>query len=166
MNKRRYIISFVLIVVLSLPFAAQLFMQVRISAIRNTMKQKLAKEQLTRLTIPVSALKWVKQGKEIIIGNRLFDIKTICTENDTAVVTGLYDEAEKKLTDQLSAQHKKSDSLNSMMQQLFTSSYDHSFTEQPVLYPPPEPAQKNNTIQTAKYSSPYTLVAAPPPWRA
>jgi hypothetical protein len=66
------------------------------------MEEKLEEEQLTTITIPAHELHWVKEGKEILINNHLFDIETITRLDDgRLVVTGLYDYQEQQLHEQL-----------------------------------------------------------------
>ncbi len=165
MNRGRYIISFVLVVALVAPFAAQMLVQQKINNNRYTMQQRMEKEPLVQLSIPENKLQWVKPGKEIRLGDRLFDIKKMNVENGMAHIAGLFDDEEKKLDKELGRQNQQNSSLQHLLVQLFSAGYDHSFCIQSL------PPQVNSVHPLTKvygivpaYTSPAYDIAAPPPW--
>lgn len=162
MIARKNIIVYLLLLSLAMPFLSQLLLQRKISRVRHEMKEKLERAALITVTLPGNQVEWVEPGKEIKINGRLFDIKTQHTENGTTVFTGLYDEEEKALKD-LAAGGPKHDWLNSLLQKIFSGSYDHYFPLQPAIQLPVNPLAPNGIIVIKKYSSPFTGVAAPPP---
>ncbi len=48
-------------------------------------------KKLYSLEININELTWETKGKELIINNHLFDIKTISYKNNKAIITGWYD---------------------------------------------------------------------------
>lgn len=65
------------------------------------MKERMEEEYLQTIVLHPKEFIWVKTGKEIKIGHRLFDVKKIEYQNNMAVVTGLYDTDEDALHDAL-----------------------------------------------------------------
>lgn len=70
---------------------------------QHAMEEKLEEDQLVTLeNIPLQHITWVKQGKEILINGRLFDVKDIIEmENGLLSVTGLYDTQEQEILTKL-----------------------------------------------------------------
>lgn len=59
------------------------------------MKEALEQSLLQDLVIPAAELQWFKPGKEIVVDNQLFDIKSIRYGNDgKAYISGLFDKEE------------------------------------------------------------------------
>jgi hypothetical protein len=164
MNTRRNITGFVLILVMTIPFASQLFIQLKITANRNLMMQQLDQASLVTLSVPVSTLHWIVPGKEILLDNRMFDIKKIQVNDNIAVITGLFDDVEKALVTQQAGQHQNTPSLNKLLAQLFSGGYDHSFSEQIAVHAPNECTIQTGNRNIIHYLSAFIPVEAPPPW--
>lgn len=59
------------------------------------MKQELEQSLLQDIVIPSAELQWFKPGKEIVVDNQLFDIKSIRYSKDgNAYISGLFDKEE------------------------------------------------------------------------
>jgi len=59
------------------------------------MKFKLEQSLLQDIVIPSAELQWFKPGKEIVVDNQLFDIKSIrYSEDGNAYISGLFDKEE------------------------------------------------------------------------
>lgn len=91
------------------------------------MEKKLEKSFLQTIRLKKEDLVWVKKGKEIRVGNHLFDIKSIKENNGVCEIKGLYDEAEDLLHEQLNESQRNSDqqsqkSLLHLFFQLYTAS--------------------------------------------
>lgn len=164
MTRGRYIIFFLFIAALTAPFAAQILVHQKIKNNRQLMEERMQQEPLVQLSIPVHELQWVKPGKEIRVGNRLFDIKKIHITGQTALLTGLYDEEEKELERKLAGQQQHNRSLQHLLLQLFSGGYYCSFNA-PIIVPPVrEIAEPGRPHITTVYLSPSYDIAAPPPW--
>ncbi len=105
-------------------FTLPIFMQaayfMHIKHIEYKMEQALETKQLTTITLHVNEIVWAKKSKEIIYNNQLFDIKKITIKNNKAIITGLYDIAEKPVKEKAEAlvKNQKTNS-NKMAQNYF-----------------------------------------------
>lgn len=98
---RKIIALFLLVLVLA-PLSYLCLSEIRQQQIRNEMREKLEEESLQTLVLEAAAVKWFEPGREILIGDRLFDIKeTLAISNEHIAFTGLYDEDETRLVKQL-----------------------------------------------------------------
>jgi hypothetical protein len=59
--------------------------------------ERLEKESLTSVTLPINNIVWEKPNKELRIGNSFFDVKYYTNNNNTITFFGLYDQQEKKI---------------------------------------------------------------------
>ncbi len=80
-----------------LPLLLSLVFLVQQLRVKTSMKKELEKQYLQTLRLPLNELHWMEKGKELKIGNELFDVKTWSIQNNEAVLTGLYDKKEKDL---------------------------------------------------------------------
>lgn len=94
----------ILIGVFLLPTLFLLFTLVQQRWITWEMHERLEKSQLITLAIPTSSIQWVKEGKELVIQGRLFDVKSISYTKDFAKINGLFDEEETNLVNRISGQ--------------------------------------------------------------
>jgi len=83
------------------PVAAPFVLQLRIILVESDAEERLERNHLEVLHIPAKNILWTKQGKEIIINNRLFDVKEFSRNTKEIVVTGIYDEVETTLEKQM-----------------------------------------------------------------
>ena len=113
------------------------------------MEEKLEKSFVQTIRLKKEDLVWVKKGKEIRIGNHLFDIKSIEENNGVCEIKGLYDEDEDLLHEQLSQSQHNADpqSQKSLLNFLFQP-YTVSENIFPGIY---------NSIITSEYSSYFSL---------
>lgn len=127
------------------------------------MKEKLEKEMLVSLTIDGKELQWVKKGKEILVGGRMFDIKTIHFDGKKYKITGLFDDDETALDKKLEEQQKKESSSEKFiahLMHLIQGVFFDTQVENSVLVKNQNLFEvSNNTIS----SSPFRSVPTPPP---
>ena len=64
--------------------------------------ERLENNQLQTIKIPLSEIQWTKKGEELIIYNRLFDVKEYHQSKSNLVITGLFDEDETRLDKEVS----------------------------------------------------------------
>jgi hypothetical protein len=96
-------------ILLSLAFLVQQF------RVKTGIKRSLEKQYLQTVRLPLDELHWIEKGKELQIGDELFDVKTWSIQNNEAVLTGLYDKKEKDLhlqLDKLIARQSTGDNAN------------------------------------------------------
>ena len=95
------IASLLALLLVAIPFVFSIFSVVRLAIIKNQVSEKLRSEQLQTVTLSKSDVKWVIQGKEILIGGNLFDVKSCKNLQNNLEITGIYDREEDNLQDHL-----------------------------------------------------------------
>ncbi len=108
MKTRNKTITTLFLLALTLaPLFYTLHLNLRQQSVRRRMKEELEEKMLHSLTLNSREIHWVREGKEIAVENRLFDVKSICYRADgTAILTGLFDEEETALVQQLQKQQQ------------------------------------------------------------
>jgi hypothetical protein len=77
------------------------------------MLEKLEHSQLKQITLHNDAVHWYKQGKEVMVDSKLFDVHSFSVQNDSTVLKGLFDDEETLLKDQVRKLLTESDKKNS-----------------------------------------------------
>ena len=95
------IAAFFLLLMGAMPLLFTISFLIRQQIIRYEMKERLEKEYLHVITVPEDQLIWVKYNKEIIIGDKLFDVNSFSEKDGLYFLVGLYDEEETALNDLL-----------------------------------------------------------------
>jgi len=88
------ITAFLGLLVITLPVVSLLVLQVQQVYVRYKMQEKLEFSLLHTISIDEKNVQWRKPDKEILIGNKLFDVKHYKIENGKLFLTGLYDHEE------------------------------------------------------------------------
>ena len=101
MRKIKNILFLLLFAVMLVPVATPFLLQLKIILAESDAEERLERNHLEVLRIPVKNILWTKQGKEIIINNRLFDVKEFSRNKKEIVVTGIYDDVETALEKQM-----------------------------------------------------------------
>lgn len=84
------------------------------------MKEKLEDEMLHTIVVPAKQLIWVKYKKEIRVGEKMFDVKSMRVENENYIFTGLFDDEETALNNYLeNYTDQKNDSGSQLLSSLF-----------------------------------------------
>lgn len=110
---------FLLVPVLA-PLIFMFAFQVKQAAIQHRMKKKMEDQLLRVLVLDKNNIQWFKPGREIMINDRLFDVKHIEYFPDgTARLTGLYDDEETLLVQQL--KHNRDERNQNMSRQLISA---------------------------------------------
>jgi hypothetical protein len=98
---KQIIVALVLLVITSIPCLLFVYYQSAQWYIRHEMEEKLENSQLQTIVIPISDVQWYEENKEIIVGGKLFDIRSVVYQDGMASFTGLYDEQETNIKAQL-----------------------------------------------------------------
>jgi hypothetical protein len=69
--------------------------------IKRNMEKRMEQQYLRTITIPLNELRWIEKGKELKIGDELFDVKEYFIQNKKVFLTGLFDKEEKILHNDL-----------------------------------------------------------------
>lgn len=86
-----------IILMVLLPCLYCLYFQVTQHMIKAEMRERLERENLQTIIIPVKDFRWYEENREIVVDGTMFDVKTIERRNDDYIITGLFDEAETQL---------------------------------------------------------------------
>ena len=115
------ITAFLLLAMLLAPLSYTYIFQAKQARVQHKMKKQLQGNMLHSLVMAKEDLRWVKPGKEILVGEKMFDIKTIGYRADgTVYITGLFDHEESFLYAQLKKNRKEETNRNNQqLVQLF-----------------------------------------------
>lgn len=107
-SKNHTLIAFILLVIILAPLSYSFIFQARQQRIQHRMKEELEHARLHHIIIPAAKLHWVKEGKEILVEGKMFDVKNITFKQDgNAYISGLFDEEETALVGQLKKDFEK-----------------------------------------------------------
>lgn len=157
MNRiRRHIAIFSLLLTAALPVLLSIAFLLRIHAAEK------AKESHATQTISLKAsdLHWIKPGKEIKIGNLLFDVQNIQQQGEQFLITGHFDTREDRLLDQAGRMMKMPDAGP-----VFSLPPLFNDIQWMVVLQRPCTVIRNIMITSAEQlpDSPFMLVPTPPP---
>lgn len=101
-GRNRHITAVFLLVIVLAPLSYHFIFQARQQQIRHHMKEELEHARLQELVLPAASLQWAKPGKEILVNQELFDVKSIRYDHKgMAHIRGLFDEAETALVKEI-----------------------------------------------------------------
>ena len=156
---------FLLLAMLMAPLSYTYIFQAKQVRVQRKMKKQLQGNMLHSLVMSKEHLIWVKPGKEILVGDKMFDIKTIGYRADGTVhITGLFDHEESFLYAQLKKTRKDETNRNNrQLVQLFQlmQALPQNLTEQ-------DSSTLPIALQRPRYSenllpSPFHSILTPPP---
>ena len=156
------ITAFFLLLTGAIPLLFTLFFLVKQQMIRYEMKEKLEKEFLHTITVPREEVTWVKYNKEIIVGDKLFDVSSFSEKDGLYFFTGLFDAEETALNDLLEkgTEDKNENELLGQLFQCLQSPCISVSIDQGLM------ADQNNTCSfpiLLHISSPFINITTPPP---
>jgi hypothetical protein len=114
----RTILVFLLVIASAAPLLVPSIYTVRLAHIHFEMKEKLEREHLVTLSIPVQEFRWYEQDKEIILDNRMFDVRELQRVGNHYLVKGLYDDEETALEQQVIRMQEREDNNSGQAAQL------------------------------------------------
>lgn len=161
---RKITAVFLLVLVLA-PVAFMFVCHVRQQAIQHRMKERLEEQLLQAIVLNKDDIHWFKPGKEIMIENRLFDVKHIEELSDgTTRFTGLYDEEETLLVKRLKQSRDEESDKNTRQ---FVSFFLH-LQGLPVGEMEAEPLpvallNRHHSFDDLNITSPFRGILTPPP---
>lgn len=127
----KHITTGFLLVLAAMPLVYILFARVHQQSIRHMMKERLESQILQTVVLPEEEILWVKDGKEILVNGRMFDIRSAYLQNGEYVFTGLYDDDETQLLKQLQNNQQKSNSEDQLLVHLFQFLQSFYHNQQP-----------------------------------
>lgn len=147
----------VLLLASIIPFALVFFFHIKQQAVRYEMKERLEEQILHTITLSEADVHWVKKKKEILVNGKMFDVKSYYIENDQYKFTGLYDDEETELAEQLENNFNKNNENGSWL-------ISNLFQWLQSVYP------NNNdgillTLMQEQLNSPFLNINLPSPFR-
>lgn len=131
------------------------------------MELRMEHDHLETITMPLQDLRWHQKGKELWIENRLFDVKSHRIAGDQVEITGIFDDEEtaikenlNRLEEQQQGDNKQTRALLNRLRSLvlFDEAPDNNWIF------PPAPAHLTTPPQfQARLANPFLSVIAPPP---
>lgn len=153
-----------LLLLTAFPLVTVFIFQAQQKKIQHGMKKQLEEKILHTVSVAATEVRWVKAGKEIWLGNKMFDIKSSQLVNGYYTFTGLYDEEETMLVKRMQTnQQEEKKSGNKLIAQLF------QLLQTPCDSQPQEAATvpvftfSQYDIQKYDLSSSFLAIITPPP---
>ncbi len=93
----RKISAFGLLLLLAIPLFFSVALLVKQKLVQHLREERFDTELLETVVVSPGEFYWVKKGKEVIIGDKLFDVKSYKTEGNKILLTGFFDVKESSL---------------------------------------------------------------------
>lgn len=93
--------ALILLVLITVPVFFSIAFIYEEAHIKEKACQRLKESSLITITVPASEVSWIKEGKEILIRGRFFDVRSCAIEKDHVTLTGVYDLEEDALLEEL-----------------------------------------------------------------
>jgi hypothetical protein len=113
MKAAKTITTLLLLLLLVVPMFYSAGLLIKQKLIQYEMEEKLENVSLQTIALPATNLQWIKEGKEILIKGKLFDVKSITFSNENILLTGIYDQEEDVIKQKIAEagnHHSKSES--------------------------------------------------------
>jgi hypothetical protein len=101
---KKNILGLLLLLLLASPFFTTAYFLIKKQKLQSIYIERLEKKALHYFELKKTELVWVKKNKELVIQNRLLDIKEIIYQKDKVTVSGWFDEEEEQINKQAAKQ--------------------------------------------------------------
>jgi hypothetical protein len=155
--------NFSLLLLAAMPLVYTLIVGIPQQAIRHKMKERLETQFLHTISVTENEVQWRRDGEEIWVNGRMFDIRSFHLQHGVYFFSGLYDNDETAFLDHLQKDQKNNSENNKQLVQLFQllqSVYNNPQEE--IIFPENIPAGR--FIQgTSPLAFQYISIFTPPP---
>jgi hypothetical protein len=126
-----YCLVVLIMIALAFPMMYSAKTIIKRSLHKREMLQKLEQSPLALIKLPNSQVQWFEKGREIVVNNRMFDVKSWKVVGDSAIFQGLWDDKETALNKIIwkSAERKKEQQAVFKFQKLIST---WSFSEKNI----------------------------------
>ena len=93
-NRRQHIVSLLFTAIILFPLLAITFLQVTQAYIKSNRGERLNSEKLVQVILPARDVIWEEEGREVWVGNRMFDVASFSIIKDSYYLNGVYDDDE------------------------------------------------------------------------
>jgi hypothetical protein len=94
---QKKIVAFVFLLIMAVPVFISVNFILQENMIQEEVDEKMNTVTLQSITVAKVDIVWLRAGKEILLGDRLFDVKNVETKNDSLILTGYFDTEETEL---------------------------------------------------------------------
>lgn len=160
---KKILAAFLLVLILA-PLSYMFIFQAKQLSIQRRMKKELESSLVQTVVLPASKLIWVKPDKEILLDQKMFDIKTISYNADGNVcITGLFDHLETGLLTQMKKSWQQDNGLGcklivQLLQVITILQQDNTTDFSPQILTAEKTARGKDCLP-----SPFTQILTPPP---
>lgn len=106
------IIASVIIAVACMPFTMSIYFVAQQQLIHINVERQFKIQSLETISIHKTRVAWVREGKELLLNDKLFDVKFFSESGDYLKVTGLFDTKEDELNNQVLKSEKENSPIN------------------------------------------------------
>ena len=161
-NCCRYIAAYGLGAILLLPVLAMCVLQVGQAYIQSTRDERLESEELVQVKLQAKEVVWEEEGKELWVGNHMFDVSAYTIKDGYYHLTGVFDDDETEIAGSLlhSLFAKKGTALLHLL--LLLQCFSASLLL-PELVNKFRIRSKDLTFYFSVLPTPFHMVLAPPP---
>jgi hypothetical protein len=100
-NRCRHISSALFSTLLLLPLLAILFLQIAQAYIKSTREERLETGKLITVVLPAKNVVWEEDGREVWVGDKMFDVASFQIIGGDYHLTGVFDEQETEIAGSL-----------------------------------------------------------------
>lgn len=101
MFTKKKILAIALLLAVLTPLLVFTCFLVKQSCIENEMEDQLKSASLRTISVDITKLIWTKKGKEVLLDGKLFDVRSYTVNDSRVILTGLYDNDEDVLNEQM-----------------------------------------------------------------
>jgi hypothetical protein len=91
------LIALVFLLIVAVPVLLSVKFILEENLIQEEVEEKMNTAVLKSISIPKADIIWIKAGKEILLDDKLFDVKNFTVKKDTITLTGYFDDKETEL---------------------------------------------------------------------
>ena len=114
---------------IAIPLLFTILFLVKQQLVQHHMFEKMEQGYVSTYRFSTVDLQWIKEGKELLIKGKLFDVKACIIASDSTTVTGLFDEEEELLKKTyLQIANSKNDPPTPLQLLLLKSFFSPAFT--------------------------------------
>jgi len=147
----------------AVPLIYILTFKVHQQSIRHKMKVRLEAKVLHTISIPEHDVIWMKNGKEIYVNGKMFDIKSFHINDGVYVFKGLYDDEETVLREQLQKEQESNSTNSKQLTRLFQLLQSFYNDTQSELYFPKTKSGSELIKDNSATISQFISITTPPP---
>jgi hypothetical protein len=152
-----------LLLLAAMPLLYTLLIGIPQKAIQHKMKERLETQSLHTITVAENDVQWTRDGEEIWVNGRMFDIKSSHLQNGVYVFSGLYDNEETAFLEHLQKDQQNNPENNKQLVQLFQLLQSiYSNPKEEIIFPENSPADKF-IPGSSPLASQYISIFTPPP---